>query len=76
MVMKKKKRMGTILLITAIIIVLGLSTYFFIKELYPTGNVVAKVADNDMISKITTPAKAANTNPILTSNNSAGQLSS
>lgn len=74
MIINKKGKARTILVIIAIIIVLGLLTYFIIKGFSSsTGNVITNngitynvIANDD---KVTTPAKAANTNPDLLSDN-------
>ncbi len=78
MVMNEKGQMRTILIVVVIVIVLGLSAYFVVKGLSSsTGKVITNngftdnaAADNNA-NRITTPARAANTNPNLTSNNLA-----
>ena len=65
--MNKKRRVGVILIIAVIIILLSLSVYFVIRGLSPsTGNAVA---DNDLISRITTPARAVDAGLDLTNYN-------
>ncbi len=68
--------MRTLLIIVAVVIVLGLLTYFVVNGLgSSTGKVIANngitynvIAHDD---KVTSPARAANTNPTLPSDNSA-----
>lgn len=70
----KKRRLLTILIVVAMIIVLCLLAYFVIKGL-PSST--GKVVDNDGITysvianddRVTMPAKAADTNPDLSSYN-------
>jgi hypothetical protein len=70
MITNKKGKARTVLVVIAILIVLGLLTYFVVKGLsHSTGNVITNngitynVIAND--ERVTAPAKAASTNPDL-----------